>query len=449
MILKFRHLNLFWIVVSSLLMSACTTVGPDYVKPEVKTPAKFNTRVDETAFNTSSIKAHWWELYQDETLNQLMQRLNQRNLSLKSWTGVVKQARAVAMITKARKYPTIFAGGENVFGLLANWEVDLWGKIKRTIEASKADAQATLADFGSLKLSIQAQLAQNYFMLRIQDAEIKLLSETITSYQRSLQIAKNQYDVGIVNKGNVAQAQAQLSSTQTKWHDARINRAKLEHSIAVLVGEFPENFNLAVIDSIPEVPQLPAVLPSELLKRRPDIHAAERRIAAANAKIGVAKSESYPSFNLLAGIAIGKGLVGKSKVVSPIYTGGSLKGMRLQAKEAYVEAESNYRQTILLSFQEVEDNLTELKILKEAAKAQQQAVDASNKVVKISKDQYHSGIVNYQSVVIAQATDLADQRNALRILSRRLLASIALIKAMGGGWEVENPQIAEKQNSKP
>ncbi|HHJ36456.1 MAG TPA: RND transporter, partial [Gammaproteobacteria bacterium] len=248
-------------------------------------------------------------------------------------------------------------------------------------------------------------------------------------------------------RGNVVQAQSQLSTTQAKWYEARITRAKLEHSIATLIGKAPADFSL---DSAPidvQVPEVPLVLPATLLKRRPDIAAAERRMAAASAQIGVAEAEAYPALNLFAGASIRKGLLGGAKVNAPLYAGGAIQARGAEASAAYTEVVANYRQTVLDSFREVEDDLITLQHLDKASEAMTEAVKASRETVKIMKNQYHAGIINYQSIVIAQATSLADERGALDVLSRRLVANVDLIKALGGGWDAAMLEPEEEQQA--
>jgi len=425
--------------------ASCVTVGPDYKRPEIESPEAFKEAVKETPNDSSNdieqkadqanITAIWWEIYDDPVLNNLLRQIEVKNYSLQAALAQVEQARASVTIAKAGQSPALAAGGVNDFGILLSWEIDLWGKIKRNTESSKAAAQASIADLAAAKLSLQAQLAQNYFLLRIKDADIQLSEETSKAYQRSLEISENQYAAGVVGRENLTQAQAQLSSVQVEILKAKIQRAKLEHSIAVLIGLAPADFQLEATSINFKLPTIPVSLPSQLLSRRPDIAAAERRMAAANAQIGVAKARAYPSLSLSSGYRIVKNFVGGSRVALPLYTSGAVSANSKKAAFAYQATVSDYRQKVLNSFLEVEDNLVELDLLKQAATAQAEAVKATRKSVEILNNQYRAGIVNYQSIVIVQASSLQNQRSALDILGRRLTTSVALIKALGGGWQ--------------
>lgn len=431
--------QLLTFILLSIMISGCTVVGPNYQRPSVNLPSNFK---EATANNimakpepSSKLDPRWWRIYRDEYLNQLMQQLQQQNFSLAAAAAQMQQAQSTAKIAQASQSATVDAGGRNDFGFLANWEIDLWGGIKRKVEASEATAQASKADYAAVKLSLQAQLAQSYALIRIQDSIIDLLDNTIASYRRSLTIAHNQYKVGIVDEGTVAQAQAQLSSTETQRYDARIIRAQLEHTIAVLIGKNPANFTLAKSDIPMIVPRTPLLLPSELLLRRPDIAAAERKMAAASAQIGVAEAAAYPSFNIFAGASIKDELIGGGELLIPLYRAGSLKALSHKARAVFEQVVANYRQTVLNSFLEVEDNLVTLNMLNQAAATQKKAVEANRKSVQITKNQFKVGIVNYQSIVIEETKTLINERIDLNILSRRLLASISLIKSLGGNWQ--------------
>jgi len=437
------------------LATSCVTVGPDYKRPEIDLPKAFKEAPEQKAFSTSESLTSdnlqisdepWWAIYSDEVLDSLLQQIEIKNYSVQAALAQLEQARASADIAKAGKSPVLGAGGINDFGLLLSWEIDLWGRIKRNAESSMAAAQASEAELAATKLSLQAQLAQNYFLLRIQDADIQLSEATSKAYQRSLEISENQYAAGVVGRENLTQAQAQLSVVQVEIFKARITRAQLEHSIAVLIGVAPADFELSVTSLDLEVPQIPVSLPSQLLSRRPDIAAAERNMAAANAQIGVAKARAYPSLSLSSGYRIIKKFVGGSKVGFPIYTSGAVSANSKKATFAYNATVANYRQTVLTGFLEVEDNLIELDLLEQAAKAQANAVIANGKSVEILNNQYRAGIVNYQSIVIVQASSLENQRAALDILSRRLTSSVALIKALGGGWDARLLENSENED---
>lgn len=429
---------------AALLNAACTVVGPDYVRPAIAVPPAYKEATGSTSAAAppppvAAAPGHWWNIYGDSQLDALMAQVETQNQSLQALEARLRQARALAEMARAAQSPTVLAGGTNDLGVIANWEIDLWGRIKRNIEASGAAAQASTADLAAATLSMQAQLAQNYFLLRVHDAGIRLLQDTAAAYGKSLQLARNQYAVGVASRGNVVQAQAQLGTAQAQTHNARIARAQLEHAIAVLIGKMPADFSVVATPRDMMVPKVPPTLPAALLERRPDIAAAERRMAAASAKIGVAEAAAYPSLDLFVGVSIRRGLLGGAKVAAPLYAGETPQARRSQAGAAYDEAVANYRQAVLNAMRDVEDNLVAQQALDEAAAAQDEAVKASRQSVSITRNQQREGIVNYLSVVVVQAAALDTERSALDLLGRRLVASVNLIKALGGGWEPAAP----------
>ncbi|MFZ1546635.1 MAG: efflux transporter outer membrane subunit [Candidatus Nitrotoga sp.] len=434
--------------------TACKVLGPDYVRPPMDVPAAYKEASELTAPQVRNVSTdeHWWALYNDDQLNELIVQVESRNYSLQAMEARVQQAQALTDAARAAQFPTLgcctnlgtrVGGSIKNFGLLANWEIDLWGRIRRNIEASGATAQASAADLAAARLSLQAQLAQNYFLLRVKDAEIRLLRDTTASYEQSLQITRNQHAVGVASRGVIMQAQAQLGAAQAQMHDARVTRAQLEHAIAVLIGKAPADFSFAVAPIDEKVPAVPSTLPSDLLERRPDIAAAERRMAAASAQIGVAKAAAYPSISLFAGVSIRRSVVG-ANVAAPLLGTGAIHAQSTKAEAVYDETVANYRQAVLNGLREVEDNLAVQQILDEAAKAQAAAVKAARAAAAITYNQYRNGIVDYLPVIVAQTTALGDERIALDMLGRRLVASVSLIKALGGGWE----PIKQKETKK-
>ncbi len=424
--------------------SACTVLGPDYVRPPIDVPTAYKEATGSTAQQArdASASGRWWALYGDGQLDALIAQVEIRNYSLQAVEARVRQARSLVEIAREAQYPQVVLGGTNNLGLLVQWEIDLWGRIRRNIEASDASAEASEADLAAVKLSLQAQLAQTYFQLRVQDAEIRLLHNTAASYERSLQITRNQYAVGVASRGDIVQAQAQLGAAQAQMHDARVARAQFEHAIAVLIGKAPADFSLAVAPLSVNVPEVPPALPADLLERRPDIAAAERRMAVASAQIGEAEAAAY-SFNLFAGVSIRRSGAGETLTV-PLSTDDFKRAKSAKTEAAYDEVVANYRQTVLNGFREVEDNLVALEILAAAAAAQGEAVKAGSESVKILNNQYQAGIVKYQSVITAQANALVNERAALVIHGRRLVASVALIKALGGGWQPPAPKATKE-----
>jgi NodT family efflux transporter outer membrane factor (OMF) lipoprotein len=328
-----------------------------------------------------------------------------------------------------------------------NWEVDLWGKVRRTVEASEATTQASVSDLEAAKLSAQAQLAMDYFLLRVQDADIHLLQDTVAAYEKSLQLTRNQYAVGVAARADVAQAETQLKSTQAQAIDAAVQRAQLEHAIAILIGKPPADFSIAA-EAVPTVfPVIPVDLPSELLERRPDIAAAERRAGAANAQIGVAEAAFFPAVTLSATGGFQSSLLSQlftlpsrywslgPALAQIIFDAGLRRAQTAQAIATYDENVANYRQTILAGFQEVEDNLAALRILEQEAAVQDEAVKTARESLAIVLNQYRAGTANYLAVIVIQAAALSNERTAIGILGRRLTASVTLIKALGGGWK--------------
>jgi len=422
-----------------VLNAACSMVGPDYVRPGVAIPSAYKEAAagqNTSRQRSATMPQQWWKIYQDSQLDALIEQVNAANPSILAAEARVRQARSLADAARASQFPTLIAGGSNDLGLLANWELDLWGRIRRSVEAAGAAAQSSAAELAAAKLSMQAQLAQTYFMLRVQDAEIRLLQDTVAAYERSLQLTRNQYAVGVAARAEVVQAQAQFGAAQSQLLDGRVTRAQLEHAIAILAGKAPADFSIAVEPINLTVPAIPPALPAELLERRPDIAAAERRMAAASAQIGVAEASAYPVINLFGGQSL-RHRVGGEKATLPLFDAGAIRAFSAKAGAAYEEAFAEYRHAVLNGFREVEDNLAALHYLDEAALAQAEAVKASREAMTITSNQYRAGIISYLSLVVVQTGALTNERTALGILRRRLTANVTLIKALGGGWEVE------------
>jgi NodT family efflux transporter outer membrane factor (OMF) lipoprotein len=367
-------------------------------------------------------------------LDALLAQVQVDNQTLRAAEARVRQAQALADAARAARSASVTVGGENDFGIVASWEPDLWGRIRRSIEAGSASAQASEADLAAARLSVQATLAQTYFLLRAQDDQNRLLTEAVAAAERSVQITRNQYAVGVAARADVVQAEAQLGSTRAQLLDGRLTRNQLENAIALLLGKAPADFRLDETTQEAAIPAVPPSLPSELLRRRPDIAAAERRVAAASAQIGVAKAAFYPSVNLSAGVTVGDGLIGAARVEWPVYDAGLRRAKSAQALAAYDEAVATYRQTVLAGFREVEDNLAALNTLEQAAAAQSAAVDAARASVRITDNQYRAGITNYLSVALVQTATLNTERVAVSLRARRQIAAATLIKALGGDW---------------
>jgi len=442
------HMARIVVVLSALAVTAsCTVVGPDYVRPSVSVPPAYKETGDAKAGQAGVAlpRSRWWELFGDPELNALVEQVEVGNQTIQAAEARVRQATALIDVAGAGGYPTLGVGAENKrVGFAASWELDLWGKVRRSAEAGTAAAEASADELAAAKLSLQAQVAQKYFLLRTHDAEIRLLRENVARYERTLQFNRNQYAVGVVSRGNIVQAEAQLNSTKTQVLDAELIRAQLENSIAVLIGKPPSEFRIPEKTWNAVIPAVAPMLPSQLLLRRPDIAAAERRMAAANAQIGVAEAAYYPSLRLFGAAGINIGIAGGLALAQALLDGGLREAQSSRYTAAYEETVANYRQTVLSAFSDVEDSLAAMRSLESQAAAQAVAVKAARESVTITENQHRAGIVNYLSVVIVQSATLVNERAELAILGRRLVASVNLIKALGGGWETEAPKAAQK-----
>jgi NodT family efflux transporter outer membrane factor (OMF) lipoprotein len=447
-----------------LLLAGCA-VGPDYVRPDVPTPAAYKELEGwKTAQPRDEVaRGEWWRLYGDPVLDDLEAQVASANQNLAQAQAQYRAARALVESARASYFPTLDANASSVrsnrsgpvrnthtLTLDAAWEADLWGKLRRTVESSRASADASAADAEAAKLSAQAELAVNYFQLRALDAQRQLLDDTVAAYEKSLQLTRNRYASGVVAKVDVVQAEAQLRTTQAQAVDTEEQRAQLEHAIALLVGKSPAQLSLPRVPLKAEAPFVPVGLPSQLLERRPDVAAAERRVAAANAQIGVAKAAYFPDLTLSASggyvsSSFAQWLTVPNRVWSigpalaaTLFDAGRRRALTDQAVANYDAEAAAYRQTVLNAFREVEDYLAALRVLEREAAVQAQALQAARQSVQLTTNQYQAGIVNYLSVVTVQASALASERTAVDLLSRRLVASVLLVKALGGGWSQES-----------
>lgn len=464
---SFRLLTLA-LLASSL--SACT-LGPDYQRPELDVPEQYRqVQGWKPAAPADALeRGPWWSLYDDWELDALVERLNVSNQNLAAAEAQYRQARALVRGARAAFYPTISAGveaGRSSSGsgsqqgvtsgsrrdsydanLGLNWQLDLWGRLRRTLESERASAQASQADLAAARLSLQVELVQNYLQLRVLDEQRRLLDATLEGYQRSLTLTENQYRAGIVPKSDVSQALTQLKSTQAQAVDLEWQRAQLEHAIAVLIGLPPAGFSIVARTGLPALPNIPPALPSQLLERRPDVASAERSVMAANAGIGVAKTAWFPDLSLSAlggyrssSFANWISLPNRYWSLGPalaleLFDGGARRAELERAEAAYDQTVAQYRQTVLDAFREVEDALVELSVLEREQQLQQEAVAAARESLRLIGNQYQAGTVDFNSVVIVQAAALNNERSALSLLGNRLRASVQLIAALGGGWE--------------
>jgi NodT family efflux transporter outer membrane factor (OMF) lipoprotein len=444
------------------LLAGCA-IGPNYAKPEVVVPAEWKEAGDWVVATPSDAlpKGKWWEAFNDPVLNELMEEVSVSNQNLKAAEARYRQARSAVQAARAALFPTLggSAGATRSrdprqrysVALDARWEIDLWGRIRRLVEAARAGEEASAADLEGAKLSLQAELATSYFQLRVADVTRELLEDSVKAFQVSYNVTQNRYRAGVDAKVDVVQAVTQLLSTQAQAIDIRITRAQLEHAIAVLIGRPPALVTIEPRSFKVRIPDVPPGLPSTLLERRPDVGAAERRMAAANARIGVAQAAYFPALSLTgsAGFAsnslstlfsapsrfwsIGLGLAG-----TLLDFGGRSAEVDI-SRAAYDETVAAYRETVLEAFQEVEDNLVAVRMLAEEGKVQQEAARAARESVTLTVNQYKAGTVSYLNVVQVQATQLAEERSTVNLLGRRLTATVALIRALGGDWGSPSP----------
>ena len=455
------------------LLSACA-VGPDYQRPQTAEIFQFKEAEGWRQANPSDSLARgaWWELYGDQQLNALIEKLNSANQTVAQSEAQFRQAQALVRSARGAFYPSVdLSLGKNrssqgtgssssslsssssgirdtyTAQLGVSWEADVWGKLRRGLEADEANAQASFADLAAMRLSQQSELVQNYLQLRVIDQQKRLLEATVAAYERSLKMTQNQYRAGVSGRDAVAQAQTQLKSTQADLVDLIWQRAQFENAIAVLTGEAPANFSIAESESIPKLPQVPLSLPSQLLERRPDIASAERSVIAANANVGVAKAAYYPDLTLsLSGgysSSTSKNLISLPnrfwsvgpQLSLPLFDGGIRSAEVDRSEAAYDETVARYRQTVLDGFREVENYLVQLKVYEDEAAVRQEALDAARDSLRLTENQYKAGLIAYIDVVVVQATALSNERSVLNILQNRLIASVQLIAALGGGWD--------------
>lgn len=467
------------LLLAVALLSAGCAIGPDYQRPELATDAAFKHQQGWTLAAPADAlqRGAWWQLYQDPELDRLVDKLNLDNQNLAAAEAQYRQARALVRSARASFFPTLGSsasmtrsgsgGGNDTFvsngttissgskisktynlSLNAAWELDMWGKLRRNLEASKASYQASAAELAALQLSLQGELVQSYLQLRVLDEQHRLLQRTVEAYQRSLTLSENQYNAGIVPKSDVTQALMQLRSTQAQQVDLDWQRAQLEHAIAVLVGLTPAQLEIAGHEQVPAVPGVPLQVPSQLLERRPDIAAAERQVMAANAQIGVAKAAWFPDVSLSgsggyrsSSFADWIELPNRFWSVGPqlaltLFDGGARSAEIERSEAGYDATVAQYRQTVLDSFREVEDALVQLEALKREQQLQEEAVQASRESLRLVENQYKAGTVDYISVASVQASALSNERSLLTVKGSQLTASVQLITALGGDWDL-------------
>ncbi|QSA96129.1 efflux transporter outer membrane subunit [Methylococcus sp. EFPC2] len=465
---------------ATLLLQACA-VGPDYQRPALNVPEKFRelppdwkvARADE-----QPIAGNWWEIYGDPLLNELERQIP-ANLSLAQAEAQFRQSSALVENTRAGLFPringsasfnrSIQAQGQNqvvpgvreIFNTAAAaaWELDLWGRIRRQVEAGEATAAASAATMQALRLSLQSQLAQNYFQLRSLDAQKTVLNTSVEAYRKTLTLTRNRYAAGVVSKADVVQAETQLTFTEAQATDLDVQRSQLEHAIAVLIGKAPSELTIEASPSLAGLPSLPAALPSTLLERRPDIAAAEQQVIAANAQIGAARAAFFPNVTINSTIGFQNTQIerlfttasqywalGPAAAALPLFEGGSKNSQLKQAIAGHEATTAAYRQAVLTGLQEVEDNLAALHALESEAKSLELSVKTGQEAVQLTTNQYKAGTVSFQNVLTAQTQALVNERAAIGVQGRRLTASVLLVKALGGGWDPATLKQEQERN---
>ena len=456
--------------IGFLVFAGACSVGPNYRRPSARVPTAYKEFKGwkVAAPNDTIQRGAWWSIYRDSILNRLEEQVNVSNQTLKQDEAAFQEARAEVREQQSSFFPSLtvtpqiqrqksagggFASGGGMaitsYSLegTATWEPDVWGKIRRSVESSVANAQVTAAQLAAAKLSVQALLATDYFELRYADSLKSLLDDTVKSFQRSLDITKNQYAAGTAAQSDVINAEAQLLAAQAAAINVGVQRAQDEHAIALLVGKPPAEVSISPASLAERIPIVPTNIPSTLLERRPDIAEAERQIQQENALIGVQVAAYYPTINLTATLGYAgnpaAALFSASNQVwslvasasQTLLSGGQRSAAVAAARAAYDQSVANYRETVLAAFQNVEDELASLRILGRQIGVDQAAVQAAQRAVEITLNEYQAGTVAYTTVITAQVSLLTDRETALLVQENRLIASVALVQALGGGWD--------------
>lgn len=473
------HLPLACLVGLIFAVTACS-IGPQYTRPEAQVPSAYREAPPasfkelsgwkEAQPSDSTPRGKWWEVFGDPELNALQEQVDVSNQTLAVAEAQLRGARAAIGIVRAPLFPTIMStttvtgarqslnrpgASDNASSatrsdyqlpLDVSYELDVWGRIRHNVEASLASAQASAADLETARLSIHAELAVNYFVLHGLDAQKQLLALTIAALETALQLTTNRYNQGVASRIEVLQAQTQLEAIRAQAIEVGVQRAQFEHAIAILLGKPPAELTIPPGPITVQPPGIPAGLPSELLERRPDIAAAERRMAAANAQIGIAQAAFYPTVTLRSVIGLESSSLTNlfswpsalwsfgSSLVQAAFDGGRRRAVTEQAQAAYDATVATYRQIVLVAFQGVEDNLAILRILEEEAQQQEKAVQSAEAALLLALNRYKGGVTTYLEVITAQNAALTAARTAVDLSTRRMTASVLLIKALGGGW---------------
>lgn len=445
-----------------LVLSGCM-LGPDYVRPEQALPATYQHAMEgwkTAAPSQTDIRDDWWQLYQDAELASLLRQLELGNQNLAAAEAAWREARAALGSSRSALYPKLDAeagdnrssragGGisrERNVQLGLSWQLDLWGEVRRQVEAGHARLEASASDWAALKLSQQSLLVQNYIQLRSLDEQLRITAANLDAYRRVLRISENRYQAGMVTRADVSQALTQVKSTEAQQLDLQSQRARISNAIAVLLGQPASGFELAVAESLPVMPELPHMLPSSLLERRPDIASAEQRVMAANAEIGVARTAYFPSFGFSASggyrADVWSGLVSTPnrfwslgpRLDLRLFDAGARRARVQQAEAAYDQTVARYRQTTLEAIAEVEDTLVQLSSLEQEYRVQAEALESARDALRLIENQYAAGMVDFTVVSNALVTAHNAERTLLSLQTGRLTASAQLVSALGGGW---------------
>ncbi len=479
-------------LIALILFKGCDK-APKYSKPTTPTPPAYKEITPENFKETDNwkfahpkddmIRGKWWEMFNDSQLNVLEEQVNISNQNIALADANFRAARAVVKQSRSQYFPTVttspsithsrqsgsttsnFSAGrvftDYSLPFDASWEPDFWGRIRNTVKASASEAQATAGDLQNVRLSVEAELAFDYYQLRALDAQKALLDSTVVAFQQQLDLTRVRFQTGIASDEDVALAETQLETTQAQATDLGILRAQLEHAIAMLTGQPASTFSLSFAPMKAAPPPIPLGVPSQLLERRPDIAAAERRVAEANAEIGVAKAAFFPTLTLSGAAGLESSSIATwftwparffsfgPTLTQTLFDKGRRAAVTEQARPEYDGTVANYRLAVLTAFQEVEDNLAALRILSRELEQQNAAVVSAQRTLSLASDRYKSGIDSYLNVITAQTALLTNQRTAVNLQMQQMTASVQLIKALGGGWNASQLPSPKELVAKP
>jgi len=468
---KTQRIGQLLLLGATVLFFAACAVGPKYKAPAVPAPPAYKEVGDWKTAQPSdqNLGGNWWEIFHDPQLNVLEQQIDVSNQNLKAAVAQYQEARAALRYARADYYPTVTTNpsaarqrysanrplslgngktfNDFVVPIDFSYQVNAWGRVSKNVESFREQAQASAADLAVINLTMHADLAIDYFAARTLDAEEKLLRNTVVQYQQALQLNEDRYQGGLASEVEVEQARTILETTRAQLVDVGVARAQYEHAAAVLTGKPPADFSLPPLPLTTPPPPIPVGVPSELLERRPDIAASERRVASANAQVGLAKTAYYPLVNIVGSGGFESGTIttlmqGPSALWSvgaaaaaTIFDGGRRHALNDEAKATYDSSVASYRQTVLSAFQQVEDNLAALRVLENEAGVQATAVQSAQRSLDLSNTRYEGGVTSYLEVITAQNAALSDEVTAVNILGRRMASAVLLVEALGGGWD--------------